>query len=244
MLNKKILAIGLMSLALLIVIGCGKAKQEVDLQTTADSNIIDNGVTTPDSDKNITVTVTNPIATKTAETIVKTDIQTQTPTKKEETTPTPVKEEPKPAPKPMTVSSPAFTYGGSIPSEYTCKGTDLNPQINISNVPAGTKSIAMIMDDPDAPAGTWVHWVLWNIDPKTTAISKNSVPSGAKQGSNSWGKTSYGGPCPPSGTHRYFFKVYALDTTLSLSSATSGSLTSAMSGHVLKQINYMGKFSK
>jgi len=142
------------------------------------------------------------------------------------------------------MTSPAFVYNGTIPSEYTCTGNDVNPQLNISNLPTGTKSLALIMDDPDAPAGTWVHWVMWNIDPKTTTIGKNSVPTGAVQGYNSWSKTSYGGPCPPSGTHRYFFKLYALDTTLSLTSGGSSDLVSAMGSHILKQVSLIGKFSK
>ncbi len=164
---------------------------------------------------------------------------TTQPTKQAEPTPTP-----KPQPKPMQITSPAFINGNNIPAEYTCSASDTNPQINIANVPETTKSLALIMDDPDAPNGTWVHWVVFNIDPKTTVISKNSVPSGT-QGTNSWGNASYGGPCPPSGTHRYYFKIYALDTTLSLSSsATKASIEAAMQGHILSQTSLMGKYAK
>ncbi len=100
------------------------------------------------------------------------------------------------------------------------------------------------MDDPDAPAGTWVHWVLWNISAQTKNISENSVPSGASQGKNSWGRASYGGPCPPSGTHRYFFKCYALDNMLSLSSADAKQLEKTMKDHILAQGELMGTYRK
>ncbi|NQU83780.1 MAG: YbhB/YbcL family Raf kinase inhibitor-like protein [Parcubacteria group bacterium] len=144
----------------------------------------------------------------------------------------------------MQIYSPAFAYNALIPSEYTCDGTDINPQLNIANVPEGTKSLALIMDDPDAPGETWDHWILWNINPKTTLISKNSAPSGAKQGYNSWGNAKYGGPCPPSGTHRYMFKLYALDTMLSIASADGYDLGVAMKGHILKQVTLIGKYAK
>src|SRR3989339_1723635 len=144
-------------------------------------------------------------------------------------TPEPAKSsEPTPAPKPklnMILTSPAFVNNSNIPAEYTCSKNELSPQLNIANVPENTKSLALIMDDPDAPNGTWIHWVVFNIDPKTTIINKNSAPNGSVQGKNSWGNSNYGGPCPPSGTHRYFFKLYALDNTLSLgSSATKASV--------------------
>jgi len=114
------------------------------------------------------------------------------------------------------ITSPVFENNGFIPKKYTCDGVDINPQLLIANVPSETKSLALIVDDPDAPAGTWVHWVVWNISPQTHEIKENSVPNGANQGLNDFRKRSYGGPCPPSGTHRYFFKLYALDTILTL----------------------------
>ena len=145
----------------------------------------------------------------------------------------------------MTITSPAFKNGDLIPSKFTCDGTDVNPALAISNVPPEAKSLALIMDDPDAPGGMWVHWVVWNIDPKTRDIGENSVPGGAKQGANDFRKTPYGGPCPPSGTHRYFFKLYALDALLDLGSGTAkGALEKAMKGHVLAQAELMGKYRR
>lgn len=145
----------------------------------------------------------------------------------------------------LTITSPAFAGGGVIPAKYTCDGQDVNPPLVIGAVPPGTVSLALIMDDPDAPMGTWVHWVAWNIPAQTREIPENSVPSGASQGKNDWKRNSYGGPCPPSGTHRYFFRLYALDATLNLgSSTTKADLARAMQGHVLAQGELMGTFHR
>jgi hypothetical protein len=145
----------------------------------------------------------------------------------------------------MKIESSTFRHGESIPAKYTCKGADINPPLHIADVSANAKSLALIMDDPDAPGGTWVHWLLWNVAPQTTEIKENSVPAGAVQGKNSWGRSAYGGPCPPSGTHRYFFKLYALDALLSLSSsADNAQLEKAMKGHILAQGELMGTFKK
>lgn len=145
----------------------------------------------------------------------------------------------------MQIESPSFKPGESIPSKFTCQGVDVNPTLTISNVPAQTKSLALIMDDPDAPGGTWVHWLLWNISNQTKEIPENSVPAFAVQGKNSWGKSKYGGPCPPSGLHRYFFKLYALDTKLSISSsADKKQLENAMKGHILATAELMGTYRK
>ncbi len=145
----------------------------------------------------------------------------------------------------MTISSPAFKNGELIPSKFTCDGTDVSPALTISNVPPEAKSLALIMDDPDAPGGMWVHWVVWGIDPKTREIAENSVPRGARQGMNDFRKTPYGGPCPPSGTHRYFFKLYALDTLLDPGpNATKTALEKAMKGHVVGQTELMGKYKR
>jgi len=145
----------------------------------------------------------------------------------------------------LEVSSTAFKENTSIPKKYTCDGKDINPPLTIENVPPGTKSLALIVDDPDAPMGIWVHWVLWNIDPKTREIKENSVPQGAIQGINDFGKSSYGGPCPPSGTHRYFFKAYALDTVLNLpQNSRKADLEKAMKGHILGQGQLMGTYKK
>ncbi|MEJ2684920.1 MAG: YbhB/YbcL family Raf kinase inhibitor-like protein [Candidatus Sulfobium sp.] len=143
------------------------------------------------------------------------------------------------------IASPAFEENGRIPQEYTCDGEDVNPPLNIENVPPSAKSLALIVDDPDAPGKTWVHWVLWNIPPATTEIKENSVPKGAAQGKNDFGKNSYGGPCPPSGTHRYFFKLYALDTPLQLGSrSTKYDLESAMRGHIVSQTELIGLYRR
>ncbi len=145
----------------------------------------------------------------------------------------------------MKIESSAFKQGESIPSKYSCQGTDINPPLQIADIPAAAKSLALIMDDPDAPVGTWVHWVLWDISVQTKEIAENSVPANAMQGKNSWGNSEYGGPCPPSGMHRYFFKLYALDTLLSLSSsADAKQLEKTMKGHILAQGELMGTYRK
>lgn len=144
----------------------------------------------------------------------------------------------------MTISS-VFPNGGQIPDTYGCHGSDINPSLNFSGVPADAQSLALIVDDPDAPSGDWVHWLIFNIDPKITGISENSFPDGAVSGMTSSGKAEYGGPCPPSGTHHYHFKLYALDTTLNLSSsAKKGDLLSAMKGHVISQAELIGTYSQ
>ncbi len=143
------------------------------------------------------------------------------------------------------ITSSAFDHEGNIPSRFTCDGTDINPQLKIENVPSAAKSLALIVDDPDAPAKTWVHWVAWNIDPKIVEIKENSVPKGAVQGINDFRKHNYGGPCPPSGTHRYYFKLYALDTVLDLGNhAEKPDLEKAMKGHIIAQTELMGKYKR
>ena len=145
----------------------------------------------------------------------------------------------------LKLSSPAFKHNQMIPTKHTCDGADVNPSLLIENPPSEAKSLALILDDPDAPAGTWVHWVLWNIDPKTTEIREDSVPSGAEQGTNDFRKHDYGGPCPPSGTHRYFFKLYVLDTTLNLGAVTTkAALERAMKGHIVAQTELVGLYKR
>ena len=147
--------------------------------------------------------------------------------------------------KPLNLSSPAFKHNGPIPSKYTCDGSDINPPLVIENVPPTAKSRALIVDDPDAPARTWVHWVLWNISPSTNDFGENTIPQAAEQGMNDFKKRSYGGPCPPSGTHRYFFKLYALDTTLLLGPhTTKAALEKAMQGHVVAQSELIGLYKR
>ncbi len=145
----------------------------------------------------------------------------------------------------MKLNSLAFVDNGAIPAHYTCDGKDTNPPLRIENVPGAARSLALIVDDPDAPVGMWVHWVVWNIDPKSREIGENSVPVGAAQGKNDWRRNSYGGPCPPSGAHRYFFKLYALDTTLNLGAGTTKvDLEKAMKGHVLAQAQLIGIYKR
>ncbi len=145
----------------------------------------------------------------------------------------------------MIIQSPVIQPSRSIPSDFTCDGRNINPPLEISGVPVGAKSLALIVDDPDAPAGTWVHWTLWNIPPETTLIEEGSVPAGAIEGVTSFGKPGYGGPCPPSGTHRYFFKLYALDTLPDLpQTAKAADLEKAISGHVIEQAELVGTYSR
>jgi Raf kinase inhibitor-like YbhB/YbcL family protein len=145
----------------------------------------------------------------------------------------------------MKISSTAFEQNGQIPKKYTCDGSDVNPPLKFEGVPAEAKSLVLIVDDPDAPVGTWVHWILWNIDPKTSEIKENSVPKSAKQGMNDFRKHDYGGPCPPSGTHRYFFKLYALDITLNLGpNVTKGDIESSIKGHILEKAELIGIYKR
>ncbi len=148
------------------------------------------------------------------------------------------------------LTSTAFANGAKIPAKYSCDGNDVSPPLQWSDPPQGARSFALICDDPDAPAGTWVHWVLYNVpaDARTLpeAIPSNAeLADGSRQGKNSWGKLGYGGPCPPGGTHRYFFKLYALDTVLDLSSgANKAQVLKAMEGHILAQTELMGKYAR
>ena len=146
----------------------------------------------------------------------------------------------------MNLTSPAFTQGQPIPVKFSCKGADLSPAIAWTEPPADTKSFALIMDDPDAPVGNWVHWVLFNIPASARALPEAATfADGSVQGTTSAHSVGYHGPCPPSGTHRYFFKLYALDTTLNLSSsADKKSVLAAIEGHILAQAELMGTFSK
>ncbi len=152
----------------------------------------------------------------------------------------------------LTLRSPAFAPGGEIPAVHTCEGKDTSPALEWSGVPAGAKSLALVVDDPDAPdpkapKTTWVHWVLHDIPPGTTGLAEavKSPPTGTRQGLNDWKRTGYGGPCPPIGRHRYFFKLYALDRTLGdLGKPTKAQLEKAMEGHVLARGELMGTYQK
>lgn len=143
----------------------------------------------------------------------------------------------------LKLTSPAFEEGGKIPEKYTCDGEDVSPPLKIGGAPENTESLALIVDDPDAPAGTWVHWVVWNIAPEISEIKQGEVPG--TQGINDFKKHDYGGPCPPSGEHRYFFKLYALDTKLDISeNSQKGDLLNAMKGHILGKVELRGSYSR
>lgn len=150
----------------------------------------------------------------------------------------------------MHLTSNAIIQGQPIPRKCTCDGSDTSPALAWANAPQATQSFALITDDPDAPGGTWVHWVIWNIPPTAHALPEGMPASakladGSQQGKNSWPKIGYGGPCPPSGTHRYFFKLYALDKLLDLPpGATKEQLLAAMNKHVLGQAELMGTYQR
>lgn len=142
----------------------------------------------------------------------------------------------------MKLTSPDFKHNERMPKKFTCDGTDTNPSLIIENIPEKTKSLALIVDDPDAPAKTWVHWVMFDIAP-IASIAENSAPG--KQGRNDSGKNNYEGPCPPSDTHRYFFKIYALDAMLNLKEGiTKTDLERAMQGHILAQAELVGLYKR
>jgi Raf kinase inhibitor-like YbhB/YbcL family protein len=145
----------------------------------------------------------------------------------------------------MKITSAAFQDNGNIPTKFTCDGADVNPALQLEDTPAQAKSLVLIVDDPDAPSGLFTHWIIWNIDPKTTAIAESATPHGGIQGTNDFGKSGYGGPCPPSGTHRYYFKIFALDRTFDLKpGAKRGELDAAMRGHIIVQGELMGRYSR
>ena len=152
----------------------------------------------------------------------------------------------------LTITSSAFAPSGAIPSLYTCEGKDISPPLAWSGAPAGTKSLALIVDDPDAPDPaapkmTWVHWVLYNLPPSAARLAEGvkSLPAGTAEGANDWQRTGYGGPCPPVGRHRYFHKLYALDTVLQgLSRANKAVLERAMQGHVIARAELVGTYQR
>jgi len=150
----------------------------------------------------------------------------------------------------IKISSAAFQDGGQIPSKYTCDGADVSPPFEWSGVPNGAKSLALICDDPDAPAKTWVHWVVYDLPASTTKLPEGlplteKLATGGKQGKNDFGKIGYGGPCPPSGTHRYFFKLYAIDGETSLEpGATKEQVLKAIQGHILAQGELIGRYKR
>ncbi len=150
----------------------------------------------------------------------------------------------------IKIKSPALVPGGKIPGKYTCDGMDISPPLAWTSGPEGTKTFALICDDPDAPMGTWVHWVLFNLPADIIELRENVPPereleNGAKQGMNDFRKIGYGGPCPPGGTHRYYFKLYALDTEINLEAgATKSELLKAMEDHILAEGQLMGRYER
>ena len=154
----------------------------------------------------------------------------------------------------LSLTSPVFTHDGAIPKIYTCQGKDISPALSWRDLPKGTKSLALIVDDPDAPdpaapKRVYVHWVLYNLPATATglpeAVASTALPAGTREGKNDWKRTEYGGPCPPIGRHRYFHKLYALDTVLpDLKQPTKAQLEQAMEGHVLEKVELMGTYQK
>jgi Raf kinase inhibitor-like YbhB/YbcL family protein len=154
---------------------------------------------------------------------------------------------------PLSLTSPSFTHLGEIPARHTCEGADVSPPLQWVGIPPGTKTLALVVDDPDAPDPraprmTWVHWVLFNIPASTPglpeAVTHENLPLGAKEGLNDWQRTGYSGPCPPIGRHRYFHKLYALDTELNLEAPTKAQLETAMEGHILGKAELVGTYEK
>ena len=144
----------------------------------------------------------------------------------------------------MKITSSAFQQGANIPSKFSCDGPNTSPPLQISDVPGEAKSVVLIVDDPDAPSGLFTHWAVWNISPQTSTIAEGSTPKGV-HGTNDFGKSGYGGPCPPSGAHRYYFKIFALDRELDLPvGAKRSQLDAAMKGHVIAHGELMGRYAK
>jgi Raf kinase inhibitor-like YbhB/YbcL family protein len=144
----------------------------------------------------------------------------------------------------MTIRSAAFQQGGDIPAKFTCDGGDTSPPLRISGIPSDAKSLVLIADDPDAPGGVFTHWLVWNIPPQTNSVAEGSSPKGV-HGTNDFGKPGYGAPCPPSGAHRYYFRVFALDRELALlPGAKRSQLEAALKGHVIAQGELMGRYAR
>ncbi|MBD3187761.1 YbhB/YbcL family Raf kinase inhibitor-like protein [Candidatus Bathyarchaeota archaeon] len=143
----------------------------------------------------------------------------------------------------MKITSPAFENEGTIPNKYTCDGKDMSPPLEFSGVPEGAKSLALVVDDPDAPTKTWVHWMIHGISPSSEGIPEDSTPDDAFEVINDFGKQAYGGPCPPSGSHRYYFRLYALDVS-KLKNVNKKNFTKKCKGHVLAEATLMGTYKR
>ena len=145
----------------------------------------------------------------------------------------------------MNLTSPDFSEGGNIPERFTCDGKDISPTLKIDGIPKEAKSLVLIVDDPDAPGGNFTHWLIWNIVPDLTEIVANKLPAHALQGVNDFGKSKYSGPCPPAGIHRYYFRLYALDTTLTLPQGSKRKVVdSAIKGHTIAEATLMGRYAR
>lgn len=142
----------------------------------------------------------------------------------------------------MTIVSPAFMSGGDMPAMYTCDGVNISPPLEFANVPRQTKSLALVVDDPDVPSGTWVHWLVWNIPPQTIGVHAGQKIDGAVEGFTSFGRNGYGGPCPPEGEHRYYFKLYALNTTLNLLPTLGTRLEKIIEPNIIQKVELIGKY--
>ncbi|MFC1633103.1 YbhB/YbcL family Raf kinase inhibitor-like protein [Patescibacteria group bacterium] len=146
---------------------------------------------------------------------------------------------------PMQISSPSIQTDGAIPTKFTCDGENMNPELQWNAIPERTKSLVLIIEDPDAPVGSWIHWNVWNIDPKSNGVSEGGVPEGGVEGVTSFDTTGYGGPCPRSGEHHYYFKLYALNIELELdSTSNTNDLYAAMDGHLLGETGFMATYSR
>ena len=145
----------------------------------------------------------------------------------------------------MKITSAAFNHNEKIPNKYTCDGENINPPLQFLDIPNNTKSLVFIVDDPDAPAKTWVHWVVYNINPNVTEVEEGNIPEGGAEGMTDFGSPGYGGPCPPSGIHRYFFKLYALDSVLDLpQNATKQVVEEKMDSHIIDKVELIGLYSR
>jgi Raf kinase inhibitor-like YbhB/YbcL family protein len=145
----------------------------------------------------------------------------------------------------LSISSPAFGEKGKIPPKYTCDGEDISPPLTFSDIPDDTQSLALIVEDPDAPGKTWVHWVVFNISPHITEVHEDSIPLDGIETVTDFGQKGYGGPCPPTGTHRYYFKLYALDAALDITEdVTREEIEHAMEGHILEEAELIGLYSR